>query len=37
MIKKCVASDLASKIAYYSLTTAPFVFAGMLLLSSFHP
>ena len=37
MIKKCIASDLASKIAYYSLTMAALVFAGMLLLSSFHP
>ena len=37
MIKNFVASDLASKIAYYSLTMAALVFAGMLLLTSFHP
>jgi hypothetical protein len=37
MIKNLVASDLASKIVYCSLATAAFVFAVMLLLTSFHP
>jgi hypothetical protein len=37
MIKHYVSSDLATKITYFFLASASFVFVAMLLMTGMHP